>query len=146
MQDSDLIAAAAMALGDYAFTGIEAFRAGQGRDSAAPALSHLCFKFRDHAAYESAIAAARVVGTVTQKDFKGKQITWCRLHQPIPADDLRLEWLELVQPADTPHTDNGITAVGYAVAGLADVVKIPSPDGRVIFRYQSHHAAELARA
>ncbi|MBI2234817.1 MAG: hypothetical protein HYU57_07550 [Micavibrio aeruginosavorus] len=143
MQGNDLIAQAATALGDYALAGIAAFRAGQGRDSAAPALSHLCFKFRDQAAYQSAIAAARTIGAVTQKDFKGKQITWCRLHKPIPAGDLRLEWLELVEPVDAPNADNAVTAVGYAVADLADVVKIPSADGKIVFRYQARHAAEL---
>lgn len=146
MQGSDLITQAATALGGYALAGIEAFRAGQGRDSAAPVLSHLCFKFRDQAAYESAVAAARVIGAVTQKDFKGKQITWCRLHQPIPAGALRLEWLELVEPAGAPNPDNAVTAIGYAAGYLTDVVKISSADGKIVFRYQARHAAELARA
>lgn len=106
-----------------------------------PQLSHLCFKFKSEADYRATIESARHLGSVNHKEFGGKEITWCRLNAPI----LTLEWLELVQPKTETNAFNGITAIGYAIPELTDVVKIKSSDPAVIFRYQAPHANTLAK-
>lgn len=108
---------------------------------AIPALSHLCFKFKSEADYRTTIQSAQNLGAITLKEFGGKEITWCRLSAPI----LSLEWLELVQPKTEANAYNGLTAIGYAVPALKDVVKIQSKDGKITFRYQPLHAKELAQ-
>lgn len=116
------------------------------QDINAPAtvLSHVCFKFTDSAAYEETVAAARTLGAVTQQAFGGKQISWCRLDEPVRLQGLALHWLELVEPKTEKSPASGVSSLGYFVSGLKDTVKIPSADGRVTFRYQPKHASALA--
>jgi|GEM_PF-5718349 hypothetical protein len=106
-----------------------------------PQLSHLCFKFKSEADYRATIESAQHLGVINHKEFGGKEITWCRLNAPI----LSLEWLELVQPKTESNAYNGLTAIGYAVPELATAVKIQSADGKITFRYQPKHAAQLAQ-
>ncbi len=128
------------ALHNLAQDGVNAFKAQHPGE---PRLSHICFKFPDDAAFRQGIANAEKLGGVTHRSFGGKEIIWCKLHEPALAGSLTLEWLELVEPemGQTPH---GVTAIAYAVPGLDSVVKIPSADGTVTFRFQGRHAAELA--
>lgn len=132
------------ALTRWGAEGVERFRAEGPPGEVTPALSHVCFKFGSAADYAAAKAMAGDLGAVIRKNHNGKEIVWCRLHDPVQSKGLRLEWLELVEPKGEPAAISGISAIGYAVSGLAEVVKIPSRDGGVIFRYQSRHAAELA--
>ena len=128
------------ALDQYAAEGIAAFTALHPGE---PRLSHVCFKFPDAPAFRKGVAEAGTLGALTHKSFGGKEIVWCRLHHPAVAGSLTLEWLELVEPeaGQAPH---GVTAIGYAVTGLEKVIKIPSADGTVTFRFQGAHAAALA--
>ena len=127
------------ALQNLAHEGVDAFKAQHPGE---PRLSHICFKFPDDAAFRQGIDSAETLGGVTHKSFGGKEIIWCKLNEPAIAGRLTLEWLELVEPepGQTPH---GVTAIAYAVPGLDSVVKIPSADGTVTFRFQGRHAAEL---
>ncbi len=106
-----------------------------------PILSHICFKFNSQSDYLKAVDSAHQLGEVKHQEFKGKQITWCKLNTPFEKGSLKLEWLELVEPKK-PNTFNGVTSVGYCVPNLKETVKIVSPEESVIFRYQSKHASE----
>jgi predicted metalloenzyme YecM len=119
--------------------------AKEGQDAQAGAeLSHVCFRFETPEAYAEYVEAARGVGTVTQEQFRGKEITWVKLAQPLEKGGLRLEYLEMVEPRTERHAFNGVANIGYAVAGLNGVVKLPSADGDMAFRYQSQHARQMA--
>lgn len=133
------------ALSRWGAEGLERFSvAGIGREFS-PALSHICFKFKSEAEYAAYVVAMETQGAVTRMVHNGKEIVWCRLHSPALHGNLRLEWLELVEPKFEPPAVSGVSGIGYVVPGLPDVVKIPSQDGAVTFRYQPRHAAELAR-
>jgi len=84
------------------------------------------------------------MGPITVQEFGGKEISWCHLHEPWMSGQLQLAWLELVEPKLEPHLCDAITSIGYAVPGLPQVIKIPSRDESVIFRYQARHARDLA--
>jgi hypothetical protein len=125
----------------HAAAGITAY-AGR-RD--ATVLSHVCFKFDSMEAYRETIESAKELGTVTQEEFNGKEISWCKLATPLEKGLLKLEWLEFVEPRSENHPFTGVSSIGYAVAGLTEPVKIPSDDDRVVYRYQGKHASELAK-
>jgi predicted metalloenzyme YecM len=108
------------------------------------ALSHVCFKFSSMEAYADYVAAARELGRVTQEEFNGKQITWCKLDEPLKNGALSLEWLELVEPRTEKHAFDGVANIGYAVPGMAEAVKSSSADGKMTFRYQKNHASAMA--
>src|SRR5262249_34822617 len=72
----------------YAAEGISAFT--EPGAATAPALSHVCFKFSSQEAYAEYVEAAREIGQVTQEEFHGKQITWCKLAEPLQKGDLTL--------------------------------------------------------
>lgn len=126
----------------YAAEGVARF--SQQDASAAPVFSHVCFKFSSLEAYADYVAAARELGRGTQEEFNGKQITWCRLSEPLQQGDLRLEWLEMVEPRVERHAFDGVANIGYSVPGLKDAVKLASSDKAMTFRYQSQHAASMA--
>lgn len=126
----------------YAAEGVAQFR--QRDPAAAPVLSHVCFKFSSLESYADYVAAARELGRVTQEEFNGKQITWCRLSEPLQQGDLRLEWLEMVEPRTEKQASDGVANIGYAIPGLTDAVKLASSDNSMTFRYQSQHAASMA--
>lgn len=128
------------ALQNLAHEGVDAYKA---QHQGEPRLSHVCFKFPDDAAFRQGIAEAGKLGGVTHKSFGGKEIVWCKLDQPAMAGRLTLEWLELVEP-EAGQNPNGVTAIAYAVPELDHVIKIPSANGAVTFRFQGRHAAELA--
>jgi hypothetical protein len=112
----------------------------------AAVLSHICLKFKSIASYKETVAAAETLGAVTRQMFKGKEISWCLLNEPLRGKDgLTLEWLELVEPQNETHPFDGVSSIGYTVPGLAEAVKIPSGEGKIIFRYQSAHAASLSK-
>lgn len=129
------------ALRDLAPDGISAFQAAHPL-AGLPLLSHMCFKFQSHAAFQAGVVEVEQFGPVVHKAFGGKDIVWCRLDQPAEASGLRLEWLELVAP-QADDTVQGLTAIAYAVPGLPDTIKIPAAKAGIIFRYQSRHASEL---
>jgi hypothetical protein len=126
----------------YASEGIARF--SQQDPAATPELSHVCFKFSSLEAYADYVAAARELGRVTQEEFNGKQITWCRLSEPLQQGDLRLEWLEMVEPRVERNAFDGVANIGYAVSGLKGAIKLVSSDKVMTFRYQSQHAAAMA--
>ena len=111
-------------------------------------VSHVCFKFQDVAAYKAALAAAAALGAVKCEQFKGKEIGWCRLAQPLkmetPQGTLQLEWLEFVEPREDAWHENGVSSIGYHVEGLKAAEKLPSKDGKITFRYQGLHASQIA--
>lgn len=109
-----------------------------------PVLSHVCLKFASMDAYTNYVEAARALGRVTQEMFKGKQITWCRLDQPLEHEGVRLDWLEFVEPRFEQHPHDGVANIGYSVAGLPDAVKLTSRDANMMFRYQGQHANDMA--
>ena len=119
---------------NHAGSGIKALKLQQPDFS--PVLSHICFKFTDMTSYQEAIEAAKELGTVSNEQFNGKEISWCKLDNPIKSDDLTLEWLEMVEPKIEKNAFNGITSIGYYVPELADVVKIQSIDEAILYRYQ----------
>lgn len=123
----------------HAAAGIEAFKAVSAEE---PRLSHVCLKFESLAAYAETVKSARELGTVTQQEFKGKQITWCRLQIPAEKNGLKLEWIELVEPKHETNPFNGVTSIAYAVEKLEETVKISAQDG-MIYRYQNKHAEVL---
>lgn len=123
--------------------GVERFT-GQYPAHPAPRLSNICFKFTGPESYAAYTAAARQIGVVTSQIFKGKEITWCKLHTPLRQDSLTLEWLELVEPKEETNTFDGVTSIGYAVPNLTETVKLPSDHPEIIFRYQENHASALA--
>ncbi|MGZ9108966.1 MAG: hypothetical protein ACXW4B_09125 [Micavibrio sp.] len=125
--------------------GLERFSAARIENGLSPVLSHICFKFQSDAEYAAYVMAMQTQGTVTRVIHNGKEIVWCRLYSPVQHNALQLEWLELVEPKFEHAAISGVSSIGYAVPGLSDVVKMPSQDGAVTFRYQPHHAAELAR-
>ena len=125
--------------------GLERFSAAGIGGGLSPILSHICFKFKSEAEYAAYLMAVQTQGTVTRMIHNGKEIVWCRLHSPVQHNALQLEWLELVEPKFEHPAVSGVSSIGYAVPGLSDVVKLPSQDGAVIFRYQPRHAAELVR-
>jgi len=108
-------------------------------------ISHICLKFASAGDYARTVDAARSLGDVTQQAFKGKEISWCRLREPLKGAGLALSWLELVEPKDEPAPSTGVASIGYAVPGMEPAVKIPSADGGVVFRYQALHAERLAK-
>ncbi len=124
----------------YAAEGVRSWQGDEGR----AVLSHVCLKFTGLDAYARYVAAARELGVVTQEVFKGKQITWCRLAQPLEHDGQRLEWLELVEPKLEQQAYDGVANIGYSVAGLPEAVRLASKDAGMTFRYQSQHAAQMA--
>lgn len=124
----------------YAREGTQRWTGGAG----AAVLSHVCLKFTGLDAYARYVAVARELGVVTQETFKGKQITWCRLHTPLEHDGQRLEWLELVEPKLEQQAFDGVANIGYSVAGLPEAVRLTSQDAGMTFRYQSQHAAQMA--
>lgn len=113
-------------------------------DAKPAVLSHVCLKFTTLDAYARYVAAARELGVVTQEIFKGKEITWCRLAQPLEGQGQRLEWLELVEPRLEQQGYDGVANIGYSVAGLPEAVRLVSQDAGMTFRYQSQHAAQMA--
>ncbi|MEZ0224064.1 MAG: VOC family protein [Alphaproteobacteria bacterium] len=126
----------------YASEGIAWF--SQQDPAAAPVFSHVCFKFSSFEAYADYVKAAQELGRVTQEEFNGKQITWCRLTEPLKKGDLTLEWLELVEPRTEKNAFDGVANIGYCVPGLADAVKQSSADKKMMFRYQANHAEKMA--
>jgi hypothetical protein len=123
--------------------GLEALKE-QKPEAEAPVISHICFKFGEQNSYTARVMALRGLGAVTQQMFKGKQISWCRLREPLRHQGMALEWLELVEPRHEANGFDGVTSVAYCVPGLSGTVKIPSSDGRIIFRYQGKYAKILA--
>lgn len=126
----------------YASDGASRYREAQ--PEAAPVLSHVCFKFSSLEAYAAYVESAREIGAVTQEQFNGKQITWVKLAAPLEKDGHKLEWLEMVEPRTEKHAFNGVANIGYAVKDLAGAVKLQSSDDKMLYRYQSLHAAEMA--
>jgi predicted metalloenzyme YecM len=122
----------------YAQEGISAYKGD------VPSLSHVCFKFSSLEKYTDYVEAARGIGRVTQEEFNGKQITWCRLTEPLKKGDLTLEWLELVEPRTEKNPFDGVANIGYCVPSLADPVKKSSADKEMLFRYQAIHAEKMA--
>lgn len=116
---------------------------GQGAQKGAE-LSHICFRFASLEAYAEYVAAAREVGLVTQEQFRGKEITWVKLTAPLEKDGVKLEYLEMVEPKTERHAFNGVANIGYAVEGLAEVVRLDSSDKQMLFRYQGQHARQMA--
>ncbi len=119
--------------------GIDSFKDGT------PVLSHVCFKFKGQESYQAYVAAARELGQVSQEEFNGKQITWCKLKEPLKKSDLTLHVLELVEPKEEKNAFDGVTSIGYSVADLSKTVKQQTKDANVIYRYQSQHASEMAK-
>jgi predicted metalloenzyme YecM len=109
-----------------------------------PDLSHMVFKFGSPTTYEDYASQAVPLGAILRKQFQGREITWCKLHTPLQAGKLKLEWLEILHPGKDPHHLSGVSALTYHVPGLAETVKIDSSDPEIIFRYQAAHASELA--
>lgn len=109
-------------------------------DNISPVLSHVCFKFTDTKAYQTYVEAACELGLVTQEQFNGKEISWCKLQQPLSKDDLVLEWLEMVEPKVETNAFNGVTSLGYYAADLSQTIKLPTADENIIYRYQSQQA------
>ena len=126
----------------YASDGAARYRETQ--PDATPVLSHVCFKFSSLEDYAGYVDAARSVGAVTQEQFNGKEITWVKLAAPLEKDGHRLEWLEMVEPLTEKHAFNGVANIGYAVKDLAGAVKLQSTDGKMLYRYQSLHAVDMA--
>lgn len=108
-----------------------------------PDLSHIVFKFGSPTTYDDYASQAAALGSVTRKQFQGREITWCKLKEPLQAGKLKLEWLEIIHPGKDPHHLSGVSALTYHVPGLSETVKLDSADPEVIFRYQSAHASEL---
>lgn len=109
-----------------------------------PDLSHIAFKFGSPTTYDEYASQAVPLGTVTRAQHNGHEITWCKLHAPLQAGKLKLEWLEIIHPGKDPHHLSGVSSIGYCVPGLENVVKIQSANPEIIFRYQGKSAAELA--
>lgn len=114
-------------------------------DQPAPVLSHICFKFADLESYRAYKAAAETLGSVSTREFNGKEIAWCRLNAPWQQGNLSLEWVEMVEPRTETHPANTVASIGYAVETIGDPLKYDSDDAGIIYRYQSRHAAQLAR-
>ncbi len=127
----------------YAAEGALLFEKHQTGEAAV--LSHVCFKFSSQEAYADYVAAAHEIGTVSQEEFGGKQITWVRLAEPLEQNGLKLEWLEIVEPKTEKQAFNGVANIGYAVPSLPAAVKLQSADEKMLFRYQSQHAKAMAR-
>lgn len=125
----------------YARAGAAAYRM---KYAVLPSLSHLCFKFSNPGIYNDYIIYADRLGDLKRQEFNGHEITWCKLNEPLRAGKLVLEWLEFVHPSKDPHHSSGVASVGYVVPGLAEVIKIPSANPDVMFRYQGLSAAEMA--
>lgn len=104
-----------------------------------PVLSHICFKFENINAYKDHVTAADSLGHLKSEIFNGKEITWCKLHQPITKNDLRLEWLEIVEPKTERNAFNGVTSLGFYANGLTEVIKIPTMDENIIYRYMGQN-------
>jgi hypothetical protein len=126
----------------YAAEGVTRYQ--QQDSSAAPVLSHACFRFSSLKSYADHVDAAHDLGRMTQEEFNGKQITWCRLDEPLQQGSLRLEWLEMVEPRVEKHPFDGVANLGYAVADLTAAIKLPSSDKAMTFRYQAQHAKDMA--
>ena len=107
-------------------------------------LSHVCLKFTSLESYAGYVEAARELGRVTQEEFNGKQITWCKLNAPLQQGALRLEWLEMVEPKVEKNAFDGVANIGYCVPELKSAVKLSSADNAMTFRYQSQHATQMA--
>lgn len=108
-----------------------------------PNLSHAVFKFGSPTMYDDYASQAVPLGTVKRTQFNGREITWCKLHTPLQAGKLKLEWLEIIHPGKDPHHLSGVSALTYHVPGLVETVKIDSPNPEIIFRYQALSAAML---
>ncbi len=128
----------------YARDGIACFE-NEHPEKPLPHVSHICFKFTGTVSYRAYVEAARALGTVKQQMFKGKEISWCKLNEPLHDGDLAVEWVELVEPHTEKNGFDGVTSLGYYVPGLNETIKIPVTGASVIYRYQSQHAAELAK-
>jgi predicted metalloenzyme YecM len=116
----------------------------EGAERQGAVLSHVCFKFSSMQAYAEYVAAAREIGSVTQEEFKGKQISWCRLNEPLQKGSHKLEWLEIIEPREEKNDFDGIANLGYYIPSLPATVKAPSTDGKMMFRYQPQHARDMA--
>jgi hypothetical protein len=125
----------------YVSEGLSLYHAKNG---VIPEVSHLCFKFSDKADYKSYQAACSALGNVTTEQFKGKEISWCKLDKPLRLANLNLAWLELVEPKIEAENNTGINNIGYQVSGLKAVEKLSSKDGVMMFRYQGMHANDMA--
>lgn len=126
----------------YAVEGIACFKEQQL--DATPVLSHICFKFTSMETYADYVEAARDIGTVTQKYFNGKQVSWCHLKEPLQAGKLKLEWLEMVEPCFEKNAFDGVDNIGYMMPKMPAAMKLPSTDGKMQFRCQSLHASTMA--
>ena len=126
--------------------GVAAYRMQHGGIAV---LSHICFKFSNLNIYNTSLAEAETLGTVTRTQHRGREIGWCKLDNPLLdnpllAGSIRLEWLEFVQPVKDPSPVSGVASIGYCVKDLEDTTKIQSADPDIIFRYQAKSAADMA--
>jgi hypothetical protein len=128
----------------YGAEGAELFRARHpGKAMAMP--SHVCVKFTDADAYAACKNAASGWGALSVRPYQGREITWCRLREPLMCGETAMHWLELAEPADEPNAFNGVTAIVYSVAELGRVEKIqPAEESLFLFRYQKFSAEKLA--
>jgi predicted metalloenzyme YecM len=108
-----------------------------------PVLSHICFKFSSPHTYENYASEAVRLGKVTRTNHNGHEITWCKLHKPLSAGVLVLHWIELVHPAKDAHHATGVSSIGYSVKGLEEVIRLPSANPDIVFRYQGIGAEEM---
>lgn len=122
---------AAAAFEQYAHEGV----LGLALAPVTPTISHICFKFQSMESYKRYIEAAERFSLVSHEQFKGKEITWCKLDAPLVKDDIVLEWLEMVEPKTEQNEFDGVTSIGYVVPGLPDMIKNFSEDKAILFRY-----------
>lgn len=136
MKAEALLSAVTAAFNAHAQEGIHAWR-----QSGTPVLRHICLKFSSLAAYAETIAEAAALGPVVTEEFNGKEIAWCKMKQPLESADNTVAWIEMVEPRLETNAFDGVTSIGYSVEGLTGVVKLPSKDAGVLYRYmgQSVH-------
>jgi len=131
------------AFNTYGEEGLDALKDQQ---SDMPVLSHICFKFASLSTYKAYIQAGNEIGTVTHQRFKDKEISWCKLDQALQNGNLRLEWVELVEPKVENATPDGVSSIGYCVPDLKQTIKLQSKDAKILFRYQANHASDMANS
>lgn len=124
----------------YAREGLEALRDVAPDNAPLAEIGHICLKFTSLASYNAYVDAAHALGPVAQEEFNGKQISWCRLKEPLKNGGLTVEWMEMVEPKLEQNDYDGVTSIGYRAKFLTETLKIPSADGAMTFRFQPHHA------